>query len=244
MALRIFDTDPDSKPKERVTFDDGTVGRLHSGKQELNDKGKLVPVSLAAWEMSTGEIDTADGLAEFFRTTVVDTGSESENFLRIETGTDRIEVVLTGPRALSSDLKLWYNNALTHHCDGVTFLSGEGVSGEPLAGTECGCPQLFSERKAAAKIGRGPKPDIKLVAALAGAESLGTFAFKTGSWTMAEDLWQYEEALAAIGGKTVADLVLELVEYTPKKGAMAGKLVSYRKPVLENIRPYDEANAE
>lgn len=244
MALRIFETDPDSKPRERVSFDDGTVGRFHSGKQELSDKGKLVPVSLNAWEMSTGDIDTANGLADFFRTTVIDTQSESENFLRIETGAERIEVVLSGPKALTSDLKLWYNNQLTHHCDGVEYLSGDDPNGFPLVGTPCDCPQTFAERKANAKVGRGPKPDIKVVASLAGAEDLGTFAFKTGAWTMAEDLWKYEETLAAIGGPAVADLVLELVEYTPKKGPMAGKLVSYRKPVLENIRPYDQANAE
>jgi hypothetical protein len=244
MALRIFDTDPDSRAKERVVFDDGTIGRFHSGTQELNDKGQKVPVSLSEWEMSTGDADVSNGLAEFFNTEAWDTEDESENHLRVKTGTDRLTVYLTGPGALTSDMKQWYNGSLTHHCDGIVFLSGESMSGEPLAGTACGCPELFAERKAAEKIGRGPKPDIKVVAALVGAEDLGTFAFKTGSWTMAADLWKYEDKLAAINGPTICDLWLELVEFTPKKGKMAGKLVSYYKPVLDNIRSYDDANAE
>lgn len=236
MALRIFDTDPDAKPKTHVSFDDGTIGRVHSGKQVPGKGNNLVPVALDHWEFSTGEPDVASALAELFNADVIDTRSEAENFLRIEdTGTDTLEVVITGPSALTSDMKLWINGQLTHHCDGEFFLSPEDS-----AGRECGCPRLFSERKDAAKVFRGPKPDIKLVFALTAAPDLGTFAFRTGSWTMAEDLWRYEDALSKIDGPIVCDLRLELIEYTTKQG----KDVSYRKPVMENIRSYDDANAE
>ena len=237
MALRIFDTDPEAAAKSRskATFDDGTIGRVHSGKQEANAKGQMIPVAIDHWELSTGDADTANALGELFRCEVVDTGSASENFLRIEdTRTDTLEVVLSGPGALTSDMKLWFGGQLTHHCDGEFFLSGDKIA------DLCGCPSLFDERKEQAKVGRAPKPDIKLIFKLAAAQDLGTFAFRTGSWTMAEDLWKYEDALAQINGPTVADLRLELIEYTTKKG----KDVSYFKPVLEHIRPYDDANAE
>jgi hypothetical protein len=234
--LRVFETDPSANPKLKTTYDDGTVGRLHSGKMMPGDKpGKLVPVSLDHWEFSTGDPEVASALSEMFNAPVIDTNSESENFLRVEdTGTDTLEVVIAGPSALTSDLKLWYSGQLTHHCDGVFFVSGDDV------GHNCGCPELFSERKELAKVGRGPKPDIKLVFGLAADLELGTFAFKSGSWTMVEDLWKYEDALARISGPAVADLRLELVEYTTKKG----KSVSYRKPVLERIRSLDDATAE
>jgi hypothetical protein len=233
MALRIFDTDPEAaaKAKSKSTFDDGTIGRLHNGKSVDGE-----PVALDHWEISTGDADTANALAELFRCEVVDTRSEAENFLRIEdTQTETLEVIISGPDALTSDMKLWANGNLFHHCDGEFHLSPEDV-----AGTPCGCPRLFADRKGMAKAGRGPKPDIKLIVSLAVDPSLGTFAFRTGSWTMAEDLWKYEDAFARINGPMVADLRLELVEYVTKKG----REVSYRKPVIERIRPYDDANAE
>lgn len=233
MALRIFDTDPEAaaKAKSSNTFDDGTVGRLHSGKLVDGEA-----VSLDHWEVSTGDADTANLLGELFRAEVVDTFGKEENHLRVEdTRTDRLEVIISGPGALTSDLKLWVNGNLFHHCDGVSYLSPSENAGQP-----CGCPQLFEERKNLAKVGRGPKPDIKLVVQLADAPDLGTFAFKSGSWKMAEDLWKYEDKLAEIGGPAVADLVLFEVDYTTKKG----RHVNYRMPILERIRPYDDANAE
>lgn len=230
MALRIFDTDPEAKPRERVSFDDGTIGRFHSGKMV----GKT-PVVLDHWEISTGDVDVSNALAELFRAPVVDTGSDQENFLRIEdTGTDSVEIIIAGPGALTSDMKLWINGKLTHHCDGEFFASGDD------AGQRCDCPRLFKDRKEAAKNFKGPKPDIKLVFRLAADPDLGTFAFKTGSWTMAEDLWLYEATLADHDGAIAAELYLELVEYTTKQG----RNVSYRKPVLRDIRSYNDAIAE
>lgn len=244
MGIRIFDTDPEAAAKSRskATFDDGTIGRIHSGKQVPGDKpGQMVPVALDHWEFSTGDADVSNALAELFHAPVVDTGGAEENHLRVEdTGTDTLQIILAGPHALTSDMKLWSNNNLVHHCDGVTYLSGQDLRGNDLTGAPCDCPELFADRKAAAKAGRGPKPDIKIVFQLADDPSLGSFAFKTGSFTMAEDLWKYEDALARINGPAVAALRLELVAYTTKKG----RDVSYFKPVLENLRSYDDANAE
>lgn len=231
MALRIFETDPEAKPKPRVSFDDGTVGRIHSGKMV----GKT-PVSLDHWEFSTGDIDVSNALAELFNAAVVDTRAEAENFLRIEdTGTDILEIILSGPQAIQSDMKLWINGKLTHHCDGVEYLSPDDQRGEL-----CGCKQLFAERKAAAKNFQGPAPSIKILFQLAQDPDLGLFSFQTGSWTLAEVLYQYEDQLAEINGPAAADLRLELVEFTNKKGIE----VSYRKPVLENIRALNDAIAE
>lgn len=231
MALRIFETDPDAKPKARASFDDGSIGKIHSGK--MNGKK---PVSLDHWEFSTGDLTVAQALAELFNAPVVDTQSEAENYLRVEdTGTDSIEVILSGPGAIQSDMKMWVNSKLAHHCDGVEYLSPDED-----AGTPCGCPALFADRKAAHKAGRGPAPSIKILFRLAQDPELGVFSFSTGSWTLAEVLYQYEDALSAVGGEAVADLALELVEYTTKQG----RDVSYRKPVLTRIRSYNAAIAE
>jgi hypothetical protein len=245
MALRIFDTDPEAKPKPKVSFDDGTIGRVHSGKMVPNPKapGQMIPESLDHWEFSTGDIDVSNALSELFRAPIVDTQSESENFLRIEdTGTDTLEIIL---HSISSDMKQWNMGKLVHHCDGVTFISGEDYSGRDVTGQPCGCPKFFAERKAAAKAGRGPKPSIKFVFALADAPELGTFNMQTGSWDTAAALSEYDDRIADAGSyPVVAKLSLELVEFVIKKGPNAGTHVEYRYPVLKRIRSYDDANAE
>lgn len=230
MALRIFETDPDAKPKPRVSFDDGSVGKIHSGKMV----GKN-PISLDHWEFSTGDLDVAQALSELFNAPVVDTQSDAENYLRVETETDSIEVILAGPSAISSDMKQWINGKLVHHCDGVEYLSPDEQRGD-----SCGCPAFFKERKEAAKAYRGPAPSIKILFKLAQDPELGLFAFSTSSWTLAEVLHEYEGALDRVAETAVASLGLELVQYTTK----AGRNVEYRKPVLENIRGYNAAIAE
>jgi hypothetical protein len=139
MALRIFETDPDAKPKPKVSFDDGTVGRVHSGKMVPGKNGTLVPESLDHWEFSTGDIEVSNALGDLFRAPVVDTESEAENFIRIEdTRTDSLEIIL---HSITSDMKQWAQGKLVHHCDGVAYLSGEDFSGNDVTGRPCGCPQ-------------------------------------------------------------------------------------------------------
>ncbi|WP_030855290.1 hypothetical protein [Streptomyces sp. NRRL S-475] len=69
---------------------------------------------------------------------------------------------------------------------------------------------------------------------------LGKFRFQSTSWKLAEVVDQYENALAAVKGEALAELSLELVEYTTK----SGRDVSYRKPALKVIKPWSEAIAD
>jgi hypothetical protein len=217
-------------PKPRVSFDDGSIAKVHSGKV-VNNR----PVALPYFRFTTGDIDTSEALAEFFRASVVDTRSDKENHLEIETDTDSIEIVLSGAGAISADMKLWINGKLTHHCDGIEFLSPP----EKL-GLGCNCAPSFKERQNNAKEFRGPSPSIKMLFRIMGAEDLGLIAYQSGSWKFAEMLGDYGSQLSRIGGPAVATFRLELVEFMSKT---VGK-VSYRKPVLENIRPYNDALAE
>jgi hypothetical protein len=235
MALRIFETDPDAQPKERTNYTDDTVGRFHSGATEVDAKGQTIPVSLNSWRVTTGSPDVAQAVAQLLGGAPVETDSTSENFIEVLTPAEGVQIILDGASALKSDMKLWNRGKLVHHCDGVEYLSPDDKAGRP-----CGCPALFAERKAAAKDYMGPKPDIRVTFRLADDPDLGTFQFRSGSWTMAEVLHQYENALDRVGGEAVATMSLELVEYTTKKG----RDVSYRKPVLDNIRSYNAAIAE
>lgn len=230
MAIRIFETDPDAMPKARPSFADDFVGRLHSGRA-VNG----IPETLNTWRFSTGDKVVADSVAQLYGGQPVETDTTNENFIDVISDTDKILVVLDGPRAINSDMKLWNRNKLVHHCDGVAFLSPEEKKGQP-----CRCPGLMAERKQAAKDFMGPSPSISVVFRLAEDYDLGKFRFQTGSWTMAEVLHEYENALSMVKGEALCELSLELVEYTTKKG----RDVSYRKPVIKVLKSYNDAIAD
>ncbi|MFI8263694.1 hypothetical protein [Streptomyces sp. NPDC085665] len=226
--MRIFETDPDAMPKG--TFSDDTVGRFHSGKSVDG-----LPVALPEWRVSTGDPEVAAAVAQLLGGTPVETDSTSENYIEVETATDKVKVVLSGVDAITSDLKLWNGPNLIHHCDGVEFLSPDEDRGRP-----CNCPRLMEDRKAAAKSKRGPSPSISVTFRLADDYDLGLFRFQTGSWKLAEVLHTVENALEKVGGEALCSLELELVEYTTKKG----RDVSYRKPVIKVLKSWNDAIAD
>ncbi|UQI46708.1 hypothetical protein M1P56_21325 [Streptomyces sp. HU2014] len=228
MAIRIFETDPDARP--RATFSDDTVGRFHGGRQENG-----IPVALSQWRVTTGDPDVAADISQLLGGTPEETDSTSENFIEVMTATNKVKVVLSGSDAISSDLKLWNGSSLIHHCDGVEFLSPDEDRGRA-----CGCPALMEDRKAAAKSKRGPSPSISVSFRLAEDYDLGLFRLQTGSWKLAEVLHEVENALDRVGSEALAELSLELVEYTTKKG----RDVSYRKPTIRVIKAWGDAVAE
>lgn len=228
MALRIFETDPDAMPKG--TFSDDTVGRFHSGRQVNN-----VPETLSDWKVTTGDPDVAAAIAQLMGGTPEETDSTSENFIEVMTETAKVQVVLSGADAISSDMKLWNGSNLIHHCDGVEFISPDEDRGRA-----CGCPPLMEDRKAAAKSKRGPSPSISVLFRLAEDYELGLFRFQTGSWTLAAVLHEIGNALDRMDGEALAELSLELVEYTTKKG----RDVSYRKPVIKVLKAWSDAIAD
>ncbi|WP_030677667.1 hypothetical protein [Streptomyces sp. NRRL B-1347] len=225
MGLRIFETDPDAMPKN--TFSDDTVGRFHSGRQ-VNG----VPESLGEWRVTTGDPEVAAAIAQLMGGQPEETDSTSENFIEVLTAQNKVKVVLSGADAVTSDMKLWNGANLIHHCDGVEYLSPDEDRGK-----SCGCPALMEDRKAAAKSKRGPAPSIAVTFRLAEDYDLGLFRFQTGSWKLAETLHEIGNALDRIGGEALAELSLELVEYTTKKG----RDVSYRKPVIRVLKSWNDA---
>jgi len=219
VGLRIFETDPDAQPKEFVRE---IVGRFRSGRTE----GRR-PVALDTWRVTTGDPEVASAIANMFGGTVEEWDTASEDNLEVLTDADRVEIIVDGPGAIQSDLKLWgMGGVVIHHCDGVYYLD-EDQEGQP-----CGCPPLFADRKAAAKAGKGPKPDIRVRFRLADAPELGTFEMRSSSWDMARVVHMYEDALEGVGGPALVALALETVSFVPKGGPMKGRTVSYKRPSL------------
>ncbi|GGR71283.1 hypothetical protein GCM10010252_06990 [Streptomyces aureoverticillatus] len=228
MGLRIFETDPDAMPKN--TFSDDTVGRFHAGRL-VNG----VPEQLSEWKVTTGDPEVAAAVAQLMGGQPEETDSTSENFIEVLTSQSKVKIVLSGADAVTSDMKLWNGSNLIHHCDGVEYLSPDEDRGK-----SCGCPALMEDRKAAAKSKRGPAPSIAVTFRLAEDYDLGLFRFQTGSWKLAETLHEIGNALDKVNGEALAELSLELVEYTTKKG----RDVSYRKPVIRVLKSWNDAVAE
>ncbi|QUH01432.1 hypothetical protein HUO13_11980 [Saccharopolyspora erythraea] len=222
MSLRIFETDPEAAAKKRTGPSFTPDFRLRGG---LVANGQ--PVALSTWAFTTEDPTIAPTFAEKFGGEVEVLDVEKGDDQRIVTETASVDVLIDGPKSLSTVMVLYGMNGPIHKCDGMYSLL-EDEEGEP-----CGCPAGFAERKALAKKGRGPSPEIKLTFQLADAPDLGIGLYRTGSWSLVRDLPEIERELEARAGDTPirARLKLVLVEFTTK----AGMDVSYHRPVVEFI---------
>lgn len=242
MAMKIWETDPESmpSPRKQVASND-YVGRFHSGRL-VNEPGKRpYPEALSEWRISTDDLSVGQAVSQLYGGEPIEIPeTTSRNFIEVFTDRDSIPVIIDGVRGIESDMKLWVNGQLVHHCDGVSFLDAER-RGEP-----CGCPKLFAERKEAARTYRGPSPSIRVNFRLADDYDLGLFYFQSSSWTLATVLHEVEDAVDRVGkgGEVLADLKIDLVEYTPKKGPRKGRLVSYYRPVIDVRKSWNDAIAE
>lgn len=217
MAIRIFDVDPDARPKKR--FSEDIVGRFRSGAQ-VNNR----PLALTEWRVTTGDPEVADRILDMLGGQEPQTWPTSgEDNLEVYTAAKTIDIILDGPSALQTGMALWGRNGLIHACDGETTTDGQPC---PMAG------KAVADRKEAAKAGYGCAPNIAVYFKLFNDTDLGKFKFVSSSWSLAGEIYEAEDALAGIGGPARATLTLELVEYTTK----AGRNVSYTKPVIKVVR--------
>jgi hypothetical protein len=240
MALRIFDTDPDAKPKKREAKRDyeRPVFQFRSGMQVFNkQKRRNEPVSLPAWRVLTDDPTIADGIAELLGGTPEEYDPTKAMNLHVLTDAESVEIVINGSKAIEDKLILWGQGGPTHECDGEFSLLAAD-RGEP-----CGCPRTMAERKELAKQRppRGPAPSINVTFRLAGAGyDLGAGKLIATAWSLAEVIHEVKDALDQVDGEALCRLTLEHVQYTNK----AGIDVSYRKPVIEVLGSYNDAIGE
>lgn len=222
MSLRIFETDPEAAPKPRSKYADDLVGRFRSGYQ-VNNR----PASLEKWRVTTGDPDVAETISELMGGEgAQEWDAPGEDNIEIFTDTAKIDIILDGHHAIRSEMALWGRSGAIRKCDGVTQKGTE--PGDAAAGSPCECPAAFSDRKDAAKSGKGCQPNITVFFRLAAAPDLGVFKFTSGSWSLARDIGAAEEKLEAIDGPARARLGLEVVEYEAQ-----GKKRKFTKPVVE-----------
>jgi hypothetical protein len=234
MAVRIFETDPDAKPK-RKTFTKTEIDfYFRSGTTELDDRGRKLPVSLPQWRVTAADPAVADAIAQLYGGSAREWDTPKDDALEVLTTSEAVQIVLSGPKAIDDRLIQWGRKGPIHECDGITSLMDRNF-GEP-----CGCPDLLMDRKAAARDEMGPAPHIKTTFRLAEDYDLGVGQFVSTSWDLLVSLADVENELVAVGGEALCELSLELVEYTTKKG----RDVSYRKPVIKVLKSWSDAISE
>lgn len=230
MGLKVFGSDPEQQPKPRQRFADDIVGRFRSG-QVVNN----LPSSLKEWRLTTGDPEVANKVYDILGGDAPQPWKEAKGEENIEvfTASPSVEIILEGTKALRQKMVLWGRN-------GKLIQSGDGEVidfPETKRGPDPDADLSFNERKQMAKDGTGPEPQIEVYFRLAEDPDLGIFKFQSGSWSLVRDLAQNDtdavlETLTAETGKCSATLTLEPVEFVAKNGAMAGKTVSFVKPVL------------
>ncbi|MFJ3084446.1 hypothetical protein ACIPJG_32480 [Streptomyces halstedii] len=240
----IFETDPDAKPKPRKqSFSDDIVGRFRAGRLV----GKQ-PESLNEWRVTTGDPMVAEVISQLMGGETEEWETEKEDNLQVLTTSKSVEIVIENSDAIDASMKLFGFSGLTHHCDGVKYLSDDDPT---LVGTPCGCPALLEDRKARARSGKGPKPSIDIVFSLAAHPEIGKFRFNSGGWSLVNVLHEIIEAIDTVGGREEdadgkvtdkgrpvrATLAIEHVAYTTK----AGRDVAYNRPVVDVLGVYETA---
>ncbi|MEO3974396.1 hypothetical protein [Streptomyces sp. CAU 1734] len=228
--LRIWETDPDSKPKPRARFADDFVGRFRSGRLV----GKA-PESLDFWRVTTGDPEVAARIADLMGGTPTEWETEKEDNLEILSDARSVDIIIASSAALDASMKKFGFAGLEHHCDGVVYLTDDDAA---LVGTPCGCPPDLQARKDRAKSGKGPKPSVDLTFKLAAAPDLGFFRFNSGAWKLVDVVHELYAEIDAFDGPVRATLEIERVEYTTK----AGRDVRYNKPVITVRGAYVEAD--
>ncbi|WP_432758466.1 hypothetical protein [Streptomyces benahoarensis] len=181
------------------------------------------PVVSPRWRVTTGELHVAERVARVLGGAPEKCGHQGSDSFDLETESPAVLVAIDGPGGISMDMRLWGPRGLTHHCDGVAYLSPEAEKGRP-----CGCPSSMIERRGSAKSGQGPQPNTTITFRLPGVGDVGDFQFQSSSWKLAETVCELQCALAAVDAPSLCELSLERVEFK----TVTGRSVSYFKPVL------------
>ena len=207
MAINIFDVDTEAAPRQ--TYD--VVGRFRAGHMI----GKR-PQTLSEWRVTTDDPEVADKIAALYGGKAQTWDNERQPHEVFTTATT-IPVIV---EKIFSSMTLWGRAGAIRKCDGNTLTYPEDQAGKAC---ECASYGSLADRKAAAERGTGCSPDITVRFKLADAPDLGTFEFKTGSWSLARDIGKVEADLAAFGGRAAGTLSLVPVEFTAKDSGLLRK---------------------
>lgn len=181
--------------------------------------------ALSAWLLTSEDKEVAETVARLHGGRLRKRERQTDSF-GVLLASDSIEVYVSGPTSVINRMRVDDGRGSAHVCDGVRFL-------EPMVdvGELCGCPGALFERKAAARSGRGPTPDARLVFRLAGAPEIGLFCLESSSWVFAESLSLIVRELEQTDGAVRLALLLQRSSITSRSGVS----VDYVRPVVAKV---------
>nr|WP_242519770.1 hypothetical protein [Microbacterium esteraromaticum] len=229
MALKIFGTEPENKPKPRQHFSDNFVGQLHASYQ-LDG----TPSALEEWRITTGDPEVADRVHELYKGEAPEEWeTKSERNLQVFTDAAAIEVIVDGPKAIRQRMILWGNDRKpVYISDGEFILDDNGHLTEDR---DPDAELTFQERTD--KKAYGANPSAEITFRLADDPDLGIFVLKSNSWGLAHFLAaeDIEGQIEALDGPAILRLKLVPVSFKPKNGPRKGKTVSYTATEIEVV---------
>ncbi|MFC9489262.1 hypothetical protein ACFTZM_24645 [Streptomyces hydrogenans] len=194
------------------------VGRFHVARQQ---DGR--PIAVSAWRVTTEDHSIADAVGGLYGGAPQMSDAGDEHVVEVLTRRDHIPVLLGGREAVSLRMVMRGAGETFHVCDGTRSLEPAGARG-----SLCGCPASLADRKAVARAGRGPTPEVRVDFRLADLPELGVFSLVSTSWELAAELPALAAALDAAAVPAVGALRYGLVEFTTRSGIA----VSYRRPIV------------
>ncbi|MFE1271078.1 hypothetical protein [Streptomyces sp. NPDC058757] len=195
------------------------VGRLRVARQR---GGR--PNAVSAWHVTTEDHAVADAVGGLHGGVPQPSDTGGGHAGEVLTCRDHIPVLLGGSRAVPLRAVMRGAGETFHGGDGIRFSEPTGARG-----SLCGCPASLADRKAAARAGCGPRPEVRVDFRPADLPGLGVFSLASTSWELAAELPVLAAALDAAAVPAVGVLRYGLVEFTTRSGIA----VSHRRPIVE-----------
>ncbi len=174
------------------------------------------------WRITTPLWETAQSVASRYLSPEPREVRAGQAF-EVATGRTTLRGIIDGPDSVVFRMARRGGRGSAHLCDGARFLEPEH-----LVGTVCGCAPTLEARRAAARAGLGPKPDISVAFRLDDAPDIGGFGLSTSSWEFAEDIVGVLESPGQLRGPIECQLHIEAGGFITPTGVQ----VSYRRPRL------------
>ncbi|MEV5129108.1 hypothetical protein ACN6K8_000258 [[Kitasatospora] papulosa] len=203
---------------------------LPAGMGRAGELGVSLSGARPAWQFTTVSRHVAEELVRMFDGRLVVPADEAGSCaaaLEVQSEGDPMYAHVADGSHIRNRFRLGPVEAPIHVCDGEKRLPPMGD-----VGGYCGCPVQPHVRKAAARLEKGPKPDVRLTFQLAQAPELGYFDLHSDSWDFAASLASVRERI--LSG---APILLQLTIVERRLLTRAGSELKFIQPAATQSSP-------
>ncbi len=194
--------------------------------------GAALTAATGTWHIGASDSEMTSRLAALFGKPSDRPTEGCSRALCVDSRLTVLPIVIEATESITVRMVRRGGRAVEHLCEGGSWVVPPARAGEP-----CGCPRTMAERRAMARSGLGPKPDITVIFRLADAPEIGRFAFRTSSWDLAGEL----ERIVATSGPAGLPGRFRLHLATGEFVGSGGTRVRYARPGIgsEQTAPAD-----